>query len=1017
MIARVRHIVFAIVLLIGCREASAQYYSWGADPESMGWRKIKGNKMSVIYPDTAARIGSKLFRYVEAVQPTIDFGFRHGPMNIPFVIHPENAKSNGLVMWLPKRVEILSSPAINGYSMPWLKQLAAHEYRHAVQYNNLNKGFVRVFSYLLGQQSSTIGLLFMPLWALEGDAVLAETQMSSFGRALQPSFTMAYRAEIDDLVSCRNNDKWFCGSYRQHIPDHYQLGYQLVSYANTKYNQNVWDKVIRYAVRNPYVFATTYVGLNKYYNTSTNQIFRETFDDLARYWKSASEEHDSATPIQTQKPKFYATYRYPMPLDERHILAVRESLDRTAELVKIEQETGNEERLCYIGELSSRPTILGKRIYWSEYRRGVIYRQRVNSRLCYVDIDRGLTRTVPRYRNVQFPTAIEKEDSLAWVEYRPNGTYAIMKGLHKGGRELIEMPDSIELHGLAYDNKTEKLYFIATSDSGMWLGAYDDKQQAFEQLTDGAYITLSDLSARDGVLYFGSIASGKDEAHCFDIAERCQRRITTSRYGTFSPTATANGEVLVTTYSKSGYAVASQPLDKEQMVEVKPSRLPVNRLNPPRKMWQTINLDTVRFTTSDQQHITKEHRPRRFSKLLHMFNVHSWAPASYDPFDLSEGMFNFNLGATVMSQSLLSNAEGFFTWAWSHDEGHFIKAKLRYYGLGVNIGIGASYGGTQQMYTAYTYEKDKHGDYKLVFPDEPIKDKYYNVEASLSLPLYLSSGHYTRYLAVSTLWNYSNGLVAKVDNIKFSYGNASNIAKIGFEEGIHLLQAGVAYQCTERLAHRDFAPRYGYGISFNYAINPANRDFGRLAAVYAHCYLPGIVRPHSLRLKALYQTSMGGFKSPLLATNMSFKSSQLIPHGFKLADINNDNYVALSAAYQLPLCYPDGGITSILYFKRIRLNVGFDYASFTEHYFAVSSANGDKTAPIRAYKQISAKYGSQVVALQHRRQHLYSYGADVTFDVNLFGMPQAATTSITLSVYRPVGKRGVYVSAGVGLPF
>ena len=168
----IRYILLAIVLTLGTFRASAQFYSWGADPESMHWNKIKGQKIDIIYPDTARNLAYKLFCYTKAVQPDIGFGFRPGPMNIPFVVHPENFSSNGMVMWLPKRVEILSSPAIDGYSMPWLKQLAAHEYRHAVQYNNINRGVVRVFSYLLGQQSSTIGLLFMPLWAIEGDAVL-----------------------------------------------------------------------------------------------------------------------------------------------------------------------------------------------------------------------------------------------------------------------------------------------------------------------------------------------------------------------------------------------------------------------------------------------------------------------------------------------------------------------------------------------------------------------------------------------------------------------------------------------------------------------------------------------------------------------------------------------------------------------------------------------------------------------------------------------------------------------------
>ena len=244
-------------MLFMAGSASAQYYSWGADPESLSWRKIKDDNISVIYPTNATIAGYKMMHYTKAVQPSIDFGFRHGAMNIPFVIHPENMLSNGLVMWLPKRVEIISAPAIDSYSMPWLKQLAAHEYRHAVQYNNINHGWVKAFSYLLGQQSSTIGLLFMPLWGIEGDAVISETAMSTFGRGLQPSFTLHYRAHKDDILKRKNIDKWFCGSYREFIPDHYHLGYQITSYANTKYGHNIWDNIVDYAVRHPYVIATT----------------------------------------------------------------------------------------------------------------------------------------------------------------------------------------------------------------------------------------------------------------------------------------------------------------------------------------------------------------------------------------------------------------------------------------------------------------------------------------------------------------------------------------------------------------------------------------------------------------------------------------------------------------------------------------------------------------------------------------------------------------------------------------
>ena len=56
----IKHIVLALIALLGASSASAQYYSWGADSPSMKWQKLKGEKIDVIYPDTARSLGYKM---------------------------------------------------------------------------------------------------------------------------------------------------------------------------------------------------------------------------------------------------------------------------------------------------------------------------------------------------------------------------------------------------------------------------------------------------------------------------------------------------------------------------------------------------------------------------------------------------------------------------------------------------------------------------------------------------------------------------------------------------------------------------------------------------------------------------------------------------------------------------------------------------------------------------------------------------------------------------------------------
>ncbi len=1035
MRGKIGHIALGIIALLGAYSASAQYYSWGADPTYMRWRKLKGDKIDVIYPDTARSQGYKMMYYARAVQPTIDFGFRHGPMKIPFVIHPENFSSNGLVMWLPKRVEILSSPAVNSYSMPWLKQLAAHEYRHAVQYNNINRGFVRAFSYILGQQSSTIGLLFMPLWGLEGDAVLSETQMSSFGRALQPSFTMHYRA-IGNPTHERGYNKWFCGSYKEYIPNHYQLGYQITAYANTKYNENIWDKIVRYAVRNPYTFATTYVAMKKYYGTSTTKLFRETFADLNNYWNSLPYQPNTSTQLSAERKKGYTTFRYPQYIDKDMVLSLCETLDKPDAFVVTNSQTGKSHHIAYTGVVSSRPSeVVGGRIWWTEYRRSTLFAERVNSKLCYMDLERGRTRTLNRMQKVLYPTPIS-EYELAWVEYAPSGMYSIVRGNPKPRHEeeylRVEIPSDIEVHGLAYDNYTHALYFIATDDSGMWLGKVG-RDRDIEHITQGAYITISDLRAKDGVLYFGSIQSGKDEVHCYDLRTSIEYRISGSTYGSFAPMPVEGERVLMTTYDRYGYHIAEQAIKRDTLPKIEYSKLPINLVNPQRKKWNTVNLDTVRFIGADSMlQAAKEFgqakrkgikplRDKRYNGAAHLFNIHSWAPVSYDPFSLSEeGALDFNLGATIMSQNILSTASGYLTWGWNANEGSVFKGAFRYYGLGVNLSINATYGGTQQLYSAYTYlynpitgkyqavlpgGKEEYvtnpitGKEELVLNEAPELGRYYNVGMMASLPLYFQAGYHTRFVQVSAGYNYSNGLVAKVDRlaVEIGKGTVNNIAKIGYKEGVHLLQFGWGYQDMVQLAHKDFLPKWGQVISLNYALNPADNNFGHLISVYGKAYFPGVAKHHSLSFAAVYQTSLKGFDREDALSNLAFHSGRLVPRGFYTSEIENRNYVATSLNYALPIWCPDLGC-AVIQFKRVRLNLGFDYASFGSKLPYIDGANGG-------------------VITKVKRQRIFSYGGDLSLDFNLFRMPESATTSFTLSIYQPHGKKKPFVTVGFGLPF
>ena len=995
-------ILMALVLcgLLATESATAQYYSWGVDPPTYRWRQMKQDTYRVVYPDTAENIANRMMYYLDAVNKDISYGYRHPQMSIPFVVHPSNFNSNGLVMWMPRRVEFLSTPDVHSYSMPWTKQLIAHEYRHAVQYNNLNRGIVKGLSYVLGQQSSTIGLIFMPLWMMEGDAVMIETEMSTFGRGLQPSFTLAYRAVGDVAKRYKNIDKWLCGSYKDYIPNHYNLGYLLCRQGYRRFGTVMGDDVAELVSRRPYMIVSNSWVLKRLYGSSMPQLFYDTFLTLENHWRPLAQVEESTEPIAVEEPTSYTTYSHPQPLANGALLYLKETLDKPMAFVCVDGATGAERRLAYTGYVSSRPAVSASgRVWWTEYRQSALFQEKVASQLCYMDLDEPTSAAKPKprrmrgYKNVLYPTPTEAA-GIAWVEYTPDGRYTVVvNGASPYDKRRTPLDYGSEVHGLAWDNTTERLYMLITDDAGMHIAVLTN--EGISPVTRAAYTTLSDLRAKDGRLYYGSIASGRDELFMYDLAAQCEYRLSTSRYGSFQPMPIDSGRVVATTYDERGYMPVVQSTECAREVEYAPH--PPQILLPATKRWNVVNLDTVRFTEASADKIAAQSPPKRFKRFAHAFNIHSWAPASYDPYALTEeSSIAFNVGATVMSQNILSTMEGFLTWGWNSSEGSVFKGSLRYNGLGVNLWVNGTYGGTQQIYKVAVWDPDKA---KLVYPNDPEVGRYYSVSAGATLPILLQRGYHTQHFTVGASWNFSNGMVANVDEIKIEGGQVSNIRTIGYSEGVHLLNLGVSFQDFVRQSHRDFLPPWGVVLSANWGQNPATNDFGHLVVLYGKLYTPGFAKHHSLSMAASYQTSIGGFQSDMVLSSLAFKSSRLIPRGFSSYDIMNNDYVATSLNYQMPLWYPDGGIRGIIYFKRLRLNLGADYASFR-----ATTGFDEEGALIRT------------------RRHLGSYGIDLGVDFNIFGMPNSATISATFSLYQkvmlcPVERKRLHFSFGLGLPF
>jgi hypothetical protein len=97
-------------------------------------------------------------------------------------------------------------------------------------------------------------------------------------------------------------------------------------------------------------------------------------------------------------------------------------------------------------------------------------------------------------------------------------------------------------------------------------------------------------------------------------------------------------------------------------------------------------------------------------------------------------------------------------------------------------------------------------------------------------------------------------------------------------------------------------------------------------------YLPGIFNHHSINLKFGYEKQRS-YDPNASSDYYWFSTPQSFPRGYIFPGF--DEIQSMSVNYALPVLYPEFNIGPFAYFKRIRANLFFDMARFSE----LSSSN------------------------------------------------------------------------------
>lgn len=927
----------------------------GNDPARARWRTISSEHYRLIYPEETDSIARLYLYTLEKVRPAVMSQLEIDPRPIPVILHPYTTQSNGVVTWAPKRMELFTSPDPYGSNPDqWITHLAIHESRHVGQVEHFTKGIYKVFYYLLGEQVTGLGLgLFANTYAMEGDAVIAETQLTNGGRGRNADFTKYLRAMYIN-GDFRNWDRLQFGSYRYYTPNEYVFGYALGSYA--RYQSGMADYIGKYfGVATKYWYdipllldpGKTICGESRYKTLVRSQ---HMLSQMWRYDYFSRGEFSVSDSLTRKDERLYTEYTDPIYISDpsspwdKTVIAIKKGMETTPQLVSIDS-SGNEAFIRFFAATSSRLTYDGKhRIYWTEPVSNEASNLEDFSVVMAFDTRSGKVKAKKNRTKYFNPAPSSTGDTLAVAEYPVGGTTWLTL-LDASTHDVISRtaaPMKGQIRESVFDGGD--IYCSAIQEDG--IGIYRLADGEWSEIIPPQGQSISGLKINGRKLYFSSDLNGVLNIYTYCLDSNALTRITNSEYGADFPYYGPSGEKLYyCEYGLKGYRPVSATPDQltetpENMSRPYGHPLAEFLTNQTRDAYTPSPSDTA-----DRGILDPEKYPsRKYSKFLHIFRFHSWFPVYINMDRLLSFTFdNFtqtaSLGATLLSQNSLGNIRSTVSYGYMRDaytgnyfhSGHFSMDADIYGNFSIDIGLDVN----ERNAMDYLYDLTLGGQSIQERPHSP----YISAHATVYYPISFNSLGWYRSLTPYVSWHFDNDRY-------YSFTYDSTDPEMQQVQGTptmrHQMQYGLSYSQTLPTANSQIYPRWGFGLSLQgLSFIGGHNYFGHVAYLSGYAYMPGITRQQGLRLGIIAQKQFVDGK-------MFLNSLSTMPRGYTGYNFD-ETYGSASLDYVIPIYLGDVSLGPILYLKRLQLIPYGDYA--------LGKAHGSN-----AYSQY------------------YSYGADIKLD-------------------------------------
>jgi hypothetical protein len=914
-------IIIFIILLVQSGSVFSQYYDTGEDPASLKWVQVKTGRFTVIYPESYGEEGIAYAKSLDDAYYRLESLFPEKKFRIPVILHNYTIRSNGYVAWAPKRMEIYPTPEQNTIPLDPVKQLTIHELTHVLQMVSLNQGFSKGMSYLLGQQFYGVVAFLLPLWFLEGDAVFAESALTGSGRGHDPSFQKQLKAILVDRGPVYSYDMSVSGSYKNFVPDYYQSGFQMVTWAMAKYDHEIWNKVLDYTADYPFTINPVNISLSKNAGLSKKNLYAETLDSLRSLWTRDESRLRAITykEINPGKNGNYINYYSPVAAGSDSIIAVKTSLARPPVFVLVTPSRKKEFRIHTPGQIY--PWFIsygGGKLVWVETQNDPRWANREYSVIKVMDpATRKVRRLSVRSRYLSASVSpdgkviaasentVNNRNSLVFIDAQ---TGAITDSRPTPHNEYLQHPQWAE--------GGRKITVITLTDKGEGILSYDIPAGEWETLIEPANNDLQSSFLRNDSLYFISSVSGTDNIYLRTKDDKI-RSITNSRFGV-SDLSAEGGKIIFCDYTFFGNNICINkfPADSGRpYLSRESSSFLVNRFDIKPGI-QGNNAE-------------RKYTPVPYRKWQHLFRFHSWMPFYADIQQIKSDPASVRPGFTLLTQNNLSTLVSTIGYEYSVEKKHVLHTNVTWKGLYPEIESQLDYGNFPTIAKFH----ENVADPNIVKPGMIFTN-------TVSVPLSYSSGSFYQYFNPSVTSEYMNNYIYLAGTGSYDYGQTLISGRLYFSN----------YSVS---ALRDIYPRWAQTFDLNYTFAPFDRSiYGTDIALRTSFYFPGFFPNNGIKL-SLEKEKQNPEKYVL-------GSRVTLPRGYVNIISQDINFVSVD--YALPLAYPDFNIASLLYIKRIRATLFYDYAQGTGNTYYENSPEGLNPVAFHNYSENFSSAGIELMA-------------------------------------------------------